>query len=115
MATPYPPFPLPPSKPPLEPNKGVKYDKDKPQYGLLPADALLEMAKNLTFGAAKYSPGNWRKLENLKDRYFDAAQRHIWAWKMNEQNDPENDLHHLAAAAVNLMFILQIELEEKKC
>lgn len=108
-------FPPVVSKPKVtNPVEGVKYDKDKPQYGLLPPNALLEMVKNLTFGASKYSPGNWRKLDNLKDRYFDAAQRHMWAWKMQERNDPENNLHHLAAAAVNLMFILQIELEEKE-
>lgn len=92
--------------------KGVKYDSNKPEYGLLPPIALLEMAKNLTVGAQKYSRENWRKVPDGKRRYFDAAQRHLWAWKMQEVFDPENGLHHLAAAAVNIMFALELDLLE---
>lgn len=90
--------------------QGVKYDSNKPEYSLLPPVALLEMVKNLTFGAQKYSRDNWRKVPDAKRRYFDAAQRHMWQWQMQEINDPENNLHHLAAAAVNLMFILELDL-----
>jgi hypothetical protein len=110
------PFNLPPSPSPIV-ETGRKFDKDKPQYSLLPDKALLEMVKNLTFGASKYAPNNWRKLANPKQRYFDAAQRHMWQWFSGEQKDPENNLHHLAAAAVNMMFILDLEmleLEEKE-
>lgn len=93
--------------------QGVKYDSNKPEYSLLPPVALLEMVKNLTFGAQKYTRENWRKVPDAKRRYFDAAQRHMWQWKMQETNDPENNLHHLAAAAVNLMFILELDLLEE--
>lgn len=98
---------------PDEKIKGVKFDGGKPQYGLLPPVALLEMVKNLTFGASKYAPENWRNVPEARRRYFDAAQRHMWQWKMGEQIDPENGLHHLAAAAINMMFITELELLER--
>ena len=90
--------------------QGVKYDDNKPEYSLLPPVALLEMTKNLTFGAKKYCRENWRRVPDAKRRYFDAAFRHMQLWHMGETDDPENNLHHLAAAAVNLMFILELDL-----
>lgn len=94
----------------ISPDKGVKYDSEKPRYDLLPPKALLEAVKNLTFGATKYAPENWKKVPEGRRRYFAAAQRHQWQWKSGETLDPENNLHHLAAAIVNLMFILEKEL-----
>lgn len=92
---------------------GMKYDEDKPQYSLIPANALLEVVKVLTFGAKKYSPDNWRRVEDAERRYFDAANRHMWQWAMGEELDDETGLHHLASAVSNLLFILQFRLEEE--
>ena len=44
---------------------GKKYDGEKPQMYLLPPKAITEVAKVLTFGASKYGPDNWRKLDDL--------------------------------------------------
>lgn len=93
---------------------GVKYDIGKPEYGLIPAHALDEMVKVLTAGAQKYSRDNWAILEDGKRRYFDAMERHIWAWKRGETFDAETGLHHLAHAACCLYFILEKDLLEKK-
>lgn len=93
---------------------GLKYDADKPLYSLLKPEALEEMVKVLTYGAKKYSPDNWRHVSDLRRRYFDATQRHVWAWQSGETNDPESGLHHLAHAMCSLMFILQVDLEERK-
>ena len=65
--------------------------------------------KVLTFGAKKYSPGNWKKLNSASARYFAAAQRHMWALQRNEENDPESGYHHAAHAACCLLFILEID------
>ena len=96
---------------------GVKYDSDKPQYRLVPPYALEEIAKNLTYGSRKYSAFNWIKVPNAKDRYMDAAIRHIEAYRKGETNDPENGYSHLAAAAVNLMFLIEFDInpELNKC
>lgn len=88
-------------------SKGRKFDTGKSEYGLLPAFALEETVRVLTFGAQKYERNNWQKVPEPKRRYFDAVERHIWAWKRGENNDPESGLHHLAHALCNLMFLYE--------
>jgi hypothetical protein len=86
---------------------GRKFDGGKLEYGLLPPHALREVVKVLTFGAQKYERDNWQKVSDSKRRYFDALQRHVWAWKEGEQNDPESGIHHLAHAMCCLMFLFE--------
>ena len=86
---------------------GRKFDGGKLEYGLLPPYALEETVKVLTFGAQKYERNNWIHVEDAPRRYFDALQRHLWAWKKGEQMDPESGLHHLAHAMCCLMFLYE--------
>jgi len=86
---------------------GRKFDGGKPQYGLLPPNALKATVEILTFGAQKYEPNNWKHVPDSKRRYFDAAQRHLWDWKNGEQNDPESGKNHLAHALCCLMFLYE--------
>jgi hypothetical protein len=86
---------------------GRKFDNDKLQYGLLPPLALKATVDVLTFGAQKYEPNNWIHVPESKRRYFDAFQRHVWAWKEGEQYDPESGKHHLAHAMCCLMFLYE--------
>jgi hypothetical protein len=91
--------------------EGRKFDKGKPRYGLLKPEALEEVVKVLTYGAEKYSPDNWKHVENMHERYFDASQRHTWAHWRGELRDEETGYYHLAHAICNLMFLLQSELD----
>ena len=95
-----------------DPKLGRKFDSGKTRYGLLPSKALKEVADVLTVGAKKYAPENWRYVENGKERYFDAALRHIWQWKDESKTDAETGKHHLAHAICCLMFITDLELQE---
>ena len=72
---------------------GRKFDGGKLQYGLLPPLALAETVKVLTFGAEKYEPDNWKQVPDSKRRYFDALQRHLWAYKAGEQMDQIGRAH----------------------
>ena len=90
---------------------GRKFDGDKAQYGLLPPLALRATAEILTFGAEKYEPDNWKYVPDSKRRYFDALQRHVWAWKEGEQNDPESGKNHLAHALCCLMFLYEHDVK----
>jgi hypothetical protein len=86
---------------------GRKFDGGKLQYGLVPPNALKATVEILTFGAEKYEPDNWKWVPDSKRRYFDAAQRHLWAWKSGEQNDQETGKNHLAHALCCLMFLYE--------
>jgi hypothetical protein len=90
---------------------GRKFDSEKPKMYLLPPKATVEVAKVLTFGAAKYDEENWRKLEDAQKRYSGGALRHIFSHLDGELEDPETNLSHLAHAICCLMFKLELELE----
>jgi len=89
---------------------GKKYDGGKPKLYLLPPKSINEVGKVLTFGAEKYDAHNWRKVEDLQNRYTSAALRHIFAHVDGEDVDEETGLSHLAHAICCLMFKLEDEL-----
>ena len=93
---------------------GRKFDGNKLEYGLLPPLALEETVKVLTFGAQKYERDNWQVVPDSKRRYFDALQRHVWAWKQGEQIDTESGIHHLAHAMCCLMFLYEHDVKYSK-
>jgi hypothetical protein len=89
---------------------GTKYDTGKPRYALLPWDAIEEVAKVMTYGAAKYDDRNWERGMSW-DRPFSAAMRHLVAfWQKREDLDPESGCYHLASAACNILFLLAFQL-----
>lgn len=90
---------------------GRKFDGGKLEYGLIPPLALKEMVKVLTFGAEKYERDNWKYVPDSKRRYFDALQRHMWAWKEGEIIDSESGIHHLAHAACCLFFLYEHDVK----
>lgn len=94
--------------------EGRKFDSNKLEYGLIPPLAQREMVKVLTFGAQKYERDNWKRVPDSKRRYFDALERHIWAWKIGEQVDPESGIHHLAHAMCCLAFLYEHDVEYSK-
>lgn len=90
---------------------GKKYDSEKPRTELLPPLALIEVAKVLGYGAEKYGPDNWKKLDNLQNRYTGAALRHLLAHMAGEETDEETNLDHLAHAMCCLLFKLEAKLQ----
>jgi len=93
---------------------GRKFDKDKPRYSLIPSLALEEVVHVLTYGSQKYEDFNWKYVDQAEDRYFSAANRHLWQWKRGEKLDEETKRNHLASVITNLMFILELELEKEQ-
>ena len=85
---------------------GVKYDKDKPKWNLLPWDELEDVVKVLTFGAKKYAPDNWKFVDDANNRYMDAAMRHLVAHQQGETRDSESGESHIAHAICCLLFML---------
>jgi hypothetical protein len=93
-------------------SNGMKFDSDKPDYSLVPFEALDEVVKVLTYGANKYDRFNWEKVEDI--RYQAAALRHISAYMQGEKYDPETGINHLAHAVCSLLFLTQFDLNSKK-
>jgi hypothetical protein len=91
---------------------GVKFDQDKPQWTLVPFKALDEVVKVLTIGARKYAPDNWKKVPNARQRYIDAAFRHMSAYAAGEKLDVETGKNHLAHAMCCLLFLLAFDLDK---
>lgn len=95
---------------------GMKYDGGKPRMDLLLSgcpNALEQVSQILTFGAQKYAAHSWQTVPQCEDRYLAALLRHLTAHGKGEINDPESGMSHLAHAACNALFIL--ELEARKC
>lgn len=95
-------------------NVGIKHDKGKLPWHLLPWEPVEEVVKVLQFGAEKYKANNWQKLDEFDDRYFSAAMRHLVAHQKGEVVDPESDLPHLAHAMCCIMFLLWGELKHNE-
>lgn len=82
---------------------GLKNDKDKPDWSLLPLDIIEGIVIILTYGAKKYERDNWKTVENRRN--FAALLRHLTKWQKGEDIDEGSGLHHLDHALCDLMFI----------
>lgn len=94
---------------------GMKYDGDKPRMDLLVdgcPNALEAVAQVLTFGAQKYAAHSWHTVPEGDTRYKAALLRHLTAHAKGEQLDGESGLHHLAHAACDALFILELALRK---
>lgn len=85
---------------------------------LFPLDAVREIAKVLYYGAFEkprpdgskgYGRDNWQLVQDARERYYDAAVRHLTAFHEGERYDAER-LHHLACAGCCVLFLLALDL-----
>jgi len=90
--------------------EGTKHDKDKLRYDLLPMKSVDKVVEVLTFGAKKYTPDNWKHVEDAERRYIAAAMRHMSSHMQGELVDSESGLTHLAHAACCLTFLMSDEI-----
>lgn len=91
--------------------EGLKEDAGKLRFDLLPPDALTELVRVYTVGAAKYAPRDWEQGISF-GRVFAALMRHAWAFWRGEENDPEDGIPHMAHAAWNCMALLAYSLRK---
>jgi len=95
--------------------KFTKYDDGKPRWQYIASFrvALEEVCRIGHHGAEKYSLDNWKKCDDPK-RYYDAAQRHLWAYGDGEKIDPESGHHHLGHAAWCCLAALWMEMTREE-
>lgn len=94
---------------------GAKLDDGKNRLGLVLggfANALVEVGKIGTFGAAKYTDDGWKSVPNGKARYTDAMLRHLLAEFNGERLDRDSQMLHAAHTAWNALARLSLLMEE---
>ena len=89
---------------------GSKHDEGKPRWSLLPWRELREVVEVLTFGAHKYSDGNWKHV-TPPERYRDALMRHFSAYSGGERVDAESGRAHLAHVVCCALFLMWFDAE----
>ena len=97
---------------PNQESAGHKDDQEKNRLDLIEPEFIEGVGKVLTFGADKYKPNNWQKVDDAENRYYAAAMRHLMAWRKGEKTDPESGISHLDHVACNIMFLQHFEREE---
>lgn len=86
--------------------EAVKHDGGKPDWSLVPFEALEGMVRVLEFGANKYARNNWRENGGFSyRRVLTACVRHLFAYMRGEDLDPESGLSHIHHAQCNLLFM----------
>jgi len=93
---------------PIE-NTGIKHDSQKIKFSLIPKGVLRDVVCVLTDGGKRYGDDNWQRVPNARQRYFDAASRHLDSWWSGEHVDPDSGRSHLAHVIANAMFLLWLE------
>lgn len=83
---------------------GTKHDSGKPQVDLIDPNFIIGMASVMSFGAEKYSRGNWQKGIQIS-RLISSLYRHFLAVQKGEIIDPESGLPHLWHIGANTMML----------
>lgn len=94
----------------------IKADEGKLQWSLMPFEQLEDVVRVLMNGAKKYERDNWKKCDDI-NRYKDSLMRHVTAYIEGQKFDSGpggDDLHHLAHAICNCLFILYFDKTEIK-
>jgi len=91
----------------------MKYDEGKPKIHLVPPEAIIEAARVFGFGAEKYGENNWRQdIHKFPvSRHYSSIQRHMMAYMMGEDDDPESGLPHLSHALTQMMILIMTTKE----
>ena len=85
----------------------LKFDQEKIRLELIPPEFLWATGRGLTYGARKYSPGNWATGEGFEwSRLYGGLLRHLTQWNGGEDIDSESGNHHLDHACCMLAFLV---------
>lgn len=72
----------------------------------IPPVAIVQEGAVMAGGAAKYGAFNWGEAGVVASVYYDAIQRHLFAWYTGEEIDPESGCPHLAHIRANCGILI---------
>lgn len=97
----------------MERNQEHKADGGKPMMELIPTSAIKSLAAVLTYGAKKYEPNSWQRVE--RERYVGAILRHLTAYIDNPiGKDEESGLMHIEHVLCNAAFLNDMAQRQTK-
>lgn len=105
-------IPLTPSLNDLNTSKageGLRFNKGKRRYDLIPVDALAALADLFTIGANKYAERNWEK-GMAYSSVAASLDRHWNDFKAGIDRDPETGCLHITHVVWNAMALLTFHL-----
>lgn len=109
-----------------KPTRGFRLNKGKVRFELIPPKALKKVAEVYTLGAEKYTirdkygaiiedgAYNWRRGMPYMET-MGSVQRHIEAWKIGEDLDPDLGTHHLSNAIFGLLALIEYSETHPEC
>jgi len=86
--------------------KAIKFDEEKLRWDLVPPDAMEAVVDIFTYGTRKYDDRNWEQSGLRWGQLKAALDRHMNAFWMGEDLDPESGKPHLAHATWNALALL---------
>lgn len=86
--------------------KALRFNDGKLRYDLLEPFAIQELVRVFSQGAKKYEDNNWLTGGMDYSKMIASLKRHIAAFEMGEDFDPETGCHHMAQAAWNALGIV---------
>lgn len=89
--------------------RGLKFDKDKLRWDLLPIDMIEKVVEVLTLGSVKYGDNNWQLVANGNERYYAAIMRHLVEWRKGNRLDNESGIDHMAHVICNAIFLMYFD------
>ena len=87
--------------------QGGKQSKSEYAFHLIPAEALLELAKVFEEGSGRYTRDNWKRIES--EEHFNHMMIHYYAAVLGDTQD--NHLGHFLCRAVMCFYMMTQEME----
>lgn len=79
------------------------------KFHTIDTPTLLEVMDIISYGAVKYAPENWKKVDRARERYSDAFWRHyhhqVYYPEDLDARDKESGKFHISHAICNLLFL----------
>jgi len=90
--------------------EGPKHMEGKPEWAVLPFDALEHVVRVFEYGAspAKYKKPYTYRAGITHSKLFSASIRHLKAWWCGETYSIDSKCHHLAHVAANCLMLLSM-------
>jgi hypothetical protein len=87
---------------------GIKHDKGKPDFSLIPLSAMVAEAEAFMVGEAKYGRYNYTEGGLKASQLMRALMSHALRWFNGEERDPDGQTH-LGAVRANAAMLIRLQ------